>query len=531
MIRASVEEYTWDSHATIAAELTPDGMITRGNSALERLSEDAVGRPFAGLLAAEQRDAFERRLAEVEESWTSATFAFASGNAGAASDRLVWLRRSGAEVLVVAEPATGEQERLVEKVLELNDELVVTHRELVRQREDLRRAAERIRNLEAISAAGLSDLRLDELLAEVLRLIARAVGSDRAVLLLREDDELVARAAVGLRGVKLQDIRVPVGAGVAGGIAVDGEPRLIDDLSTVTVHSAYLRESSRSMAAVPLSLDDEVFGVLHVTSDEPARFGEDDLSLLVPAAERAALAIGRARVIERERNIAETLQRALLPDALPDIKGLELAARFAAGANVEVGGDWYDAYPLPSGELAVVIGDVAGKGLPAATLMGELRAGLRAYALEGGTPIETLARLNRLAERSFQMATVALLLIDPLTGAARFGSAGHLPPLRLDSSGRPSFLLGGASAPLLAFDGDVEPVLLALDPGDRVLLYTDGLVERRREAIDDSLARLQDAAGGFRGSLDELCDHLMTTMSAGSEGPRDDTAVIALERR
>ena len=118
---------------------------------------------------------------------------------------------------MVAEPASGEQERLVEKVLELNDELVVAHRELVRQREDLRRAADRIRNLEAISAAGLADLRLDDLLAEVVRLIARAVGSDRAVLLLREDDVLVARAAVGLRGVALGDIRVPVGAASPAG--------------------------------------------------------------------------------------------------------------------------------------------------------------------------------------------------------------------------------------------------------------------------------------------------------------------------
>ena len=296
----------------------------------------------------------------------------------------------------MAEPAVGEQERLVEKVLELNDELVVANRELVRQREELRSAAHRIRNLEAISAAGLVNLRLDDLLDEVLRIIAEAVGSPRAVLLLLDGDVLVARAAVGLVGVELDVIRVPLGVGVAGTIADDNTPRVIPDLAQVEVHSAYLRESSRSMAGVPLTLDGKVIGVLHVSSGELDRFGEDDLGLLVPAAERAALAIGRAQVLERERRIAETLQRALLPDSLPTIDGLELAALFTPGAGVDVGGDWYDALPLPSGELAVVIGDVAGKGLQAATVMGELRAGLRAYAIEGGAPMETLPRLNRL---------------------------------------------------------------------------------------------------------------------------------------
>ncbi len=531
MIRARLEDYTWDSHATVAAELAADGTVVRGNRALERLAgAEPAGTAFSALLVAAQRDAFERVLAEAEEAWSSGTFAFAAG-AGVASDRLVWLRRVGDGVLVVAEAATGEQERLVEKVLELNDELVVAHRELVRQREELRAAADRIQNLEAISAAGLADLSLADLLAEVVRLIARAVECERAVLLLREGDEMVARAAVGLRNVTLEEIRVPVGRGIAGGIAEDGRARLITDLAQADVYSEYLKRSARSMAAVPLTLDEEVIGVLHVTADEPGRFGEDDLSLLVPAAERAALAIGRARVIERERRIAETLQRALLPDVLPDVQGLTLEARFAAGANVEVGGDWYDAYPLPSGELAVVIGDVAGKGLNAATLMGELRAGLRAYALEGGSPIETLARLNRLAERSFHMATVALLLIEPATGRARFGSAGHLPPLRLDPAGRASLLHGGASAPLLAFDdGGVEPLAIELAPGERVVLYTDGLVERRTEAIDESLARLQATADGFEGTLAELCDHLMVAMPVG-DGPRDDTAIIALERR
>jgi putative methionine-R-sulfoxide reductase with GAF domain len=531
MIREQIEGYTWESATMLAATLAPDGTVLEANPALERLAGDGLaGSAFDGLIQPAQRDAFDRRLTAAEHRWTRATFAFSGAGAETATDRQVWLRRAGDTVLLVAEPAVGEQERLVEKVLELNDELVVAHRELVRQREELRSAAERINKLEAISAAGLLNLRLDDLLHEVLRIIADAVGSERAVLLLREGDDLVARAAVGLVGVELHEIRVPIGVGVAGGIARDNAPRVIPDLSKVEVHSAYLRESSRSMAGVPLTLEGKVIGVLHVSSGELSRFGEDDLGLLVPAAERAALAIARAQVVERERRIAETLQRSLLPQSLPTIEGLELAARFLPGAGVEVGGDWYDALPLPSGELAVVIGDVAGKGLRAATLMGELRAGLRAYAIEGGAPMETLARLNRLALRSFQMATVLLMHVAPDHGRVVYGSAGHLPPLLLAADGSARFLRDGASTPLLVLREDVADGVAELAPGDALVLYTDGLVERRREPIDDSLERLRTAAEGLDGGVEALCDGLIERLRPPAGTPHDDIAVIALRR-
>jgi sigma-B regulation protein RsbU (phosphoserine phosphatase) len=534
MIRAAVEGYTWDSHAMLAADLAADGTVIRANATLQRMAGGRLaGRAFVELIATAQREAFERRVAAAGPEWTSGTFAFAARGAEIASDRCVWLRRVGDAVLLVAEPAVGEQEQLVEKVLELNDELVSVHRDLLRQRKELRAANERIRNLEAISAAGLQNLRLDELLDEILRLIAAAVDAPRAVLLLRDEreDVLVARAAVGLEGlVELSDVRVPIGVGVAGTIAAENRPRVVPDLSEIQVHSSYLREYSRSLAGVPLRLEGQVIGVLHVNSDQPNRFSEDDLSLLIPAAERAALAIARARIVERERGIAETLQRSLLPRSLPAVQGLELEARFTPGASVEVGGDWYDALPLPGGRLACVIGDVAGKGLRAASLMGELRAGLRAYAIEGGGPIETLARLDRLASRSMHMATAVLMQVDPASGEAEFGSAGHLPPLLVRADGSAVFLAGGASAPLLAFHDDVPPGTAALDPGDRVVLYTDGLVERRWEVIDDSLERLRSSAEGFDGGLDELCDHLMDSMRAPAGTPQDDIAMLAVAR-
>jgi sigma-B regulation protein RsbU (phosphoserine phosphatase) len=416
------------------------------------------------------------------------------------------------------------------EVSRLGRELATAREQLMAARAEALAAVQQIARLEAISFAGIAHLRLEDVLREVLRATAAAVGSDRAVLLLLEAEtgELVARAAIGLDETVRQGVRVPLGKGISGRIAVDGRPRVIADLREADAHSAYLREGS--MAGVPLLLDGVVIGVLHVASEALDRFGEDDLRLLVAAAERAALAIGRAQALDRERRVAETLQRSLLPERLTATAGYELAARFVPGSEVGVGGDWYDAIPLPSGDLAVVIGDVAGKGLRAATLMGALRHGLRAYAIEGGGPGETLARVDQLAQRSRHMATVLLLHADS-AGGLRFVRAGHLPPLALDPDGRATLLEGGGSTPLMVYRADVEPGTAELAPGGRVVLYTDGLVERRDEPIDASLARLLAAADGWSGSLDGLCDHLLERMAPPRGGPHDDVALIALERR
>ena len=245
-----------------------------------------------------------------------------------------------------------------------------THRELVRQRTAAEEGARRVRHLEAIAAAGLAGHDLDVVLKDVLRVIVRAVEGESGSVLLLEGDELVVRSVLGEQAD---------GQGVAEEIAADGRPRMVSG-----------EGDQPGVAGVPLVFEDRVQGVLQVRARAGASFDQADLRLLLPAAERAALAISRAQLLERERAIAETLQRALLPERLPSIGGIRLAAHFEPAAG-QVGGDWYDAVELDSGDLALAMGDVAGKGITAAALMGEMRGGARAACSGAQRPTRSCA--------------------------------------------------------------------------------------------------------------------------------------------
>ena len=233
---------------------------------------------------------------------------------------------------------------------------------------------------------------------------------------------------------------------------------------------------------------------------------------------------------EREHHIAETLQRSLLPDRLAEIPGLEIAARYVpATGGMEIGGDWYDVVSLPRGAVGLAIGDVAGHGLRAASTMGQLRMALRAYALEEESPAAVVARAHLLTARllTTEMATLVYLVFDPDTGDVRFANAGHPPPLVVGADGSTAYLEGALGPPLgVDAEADPEEARDRLEPGSTLVLFTDGLVERRGDSIRDGLDRLRREAAAARGDLEELCDHLLGSL-IGDQAD-DDVALLVL---
>jgi phosphoserine phosphatase RsbU/P len=391
--------------------------------------------------------------------------------------------------------------------------------------------ADKLRDIQSITDAALSMLDPRALLNALVDRAKEALGADTAAILLldRRSGQLVATAASGLEEEVQQGVRIPVGKGFAGRIAAQGSPVILDEVDhTKVINPILLEKGIRSLMGAPLLADGNVIGVLHVGTLSPRAFTSHDVDLLQLAADRAAVAV-QALTAQLDGAATEALQRSLLPSALPAVGGLEMAARYVPGTG-KIGGDWYDVFPLPSGEVCAVIGDVAGTGLPAAVIMGRIRSALRAYALQTADPAEVLDRLDR-KMRYFEpdaLATVLCAMVSPSRDQVRISSAGHLPPI-IAHPGQPAAEAEIAPDVLIGVSSQKRRQVSTLDfpPGAVLCLYTDGLVERRDQPIDEGIGRL--CAAVTAQDPEAVCVAVMAAMT-GYSLHTDDIALLMLRR-
>jgi PAS domain S-box-containing protein len=291
---------------------------------------------------------------------------------------------------------------------------------------------------------------------------------------------------------------------------------------------ALLAGGVHTIMAVPLIARGITLGVATFwRAEHPEPYGQADVRLASGLASRAAVCIDNARLYTRERTTAVTLQRSLLPRAIPQVPGLEIAHRYQpASQTAEVGGDWFDVIPLKDGRAALVVGDVTGHGIHAAALMGQLRTTTAALARLGCPPGEIMAQLNGVVAGHGEEAGATCLYAhyDPDSRRCRLTSAGHLPPALRHPGGSTEFIDTPGGVMLGAGPSCYPATDIDLPPGSVLALYTDGLIEHPGQDIGTGMARLaRTLAAGPASSLDDLCDSLLAGLGARA---RDDIALL-----
>lgn len=290
----------------------------------------------------------------------------------------------------------------------------------------------------------------------------------------------------------------------------------------------------RSHMAVSLDVGAGPGATLLLGLSDPGRpvYTADDLAFARTLGDAVGVLLARARVQEEEHRVALGLQRALLPDALDPDPRVTVGARYApAGGELEVGGDWYDAFALPDGRIGLAVGDVVGHGLEAAADMGGLRIALAALAPHASGPAELLTLLDDFAAgpNGTSFATVCYAILDPATGTLIYASAGHPPTLVVSPAGETTWLDGAASIPLCGMQRAQRPeASVVLPPGALLIMYSDGLIERRRQRLEAGMERLAAIALEARGGdVGEVCDVVMGGMM-GDVVTDDDAVVLCL---
>jgi serine phosphatase RsbU (regulator of sigma subunit)/anti-sigma regulatory factor (Ser/Thr protein kinase) len=387
----------------------------------------------------------------------------------------------------------------------------------------------------SIADSALGYMSLEDMLSELLDRVRGSLDVDTAAVLLLDEDRgvLVARAARGLEEEVRQGVQVPLARGFAGRVAAEARPIVIEDLDHAEVVNPILRQKGiTSMLGVPVQVEGRVIGVMHIGTLVRRDFNENDETLLQLAADRAAVAIDNARLSE-QRAVTEIMQRSLLPDALPQIPGMRFSAKYLpAGSGVKIGGDWYDVFQLPNGRIAFVIGDVVGRGVLAASVMAEIRTALRAYMSQGHMITEVISLLNELlvAMGRSRGATLSLLELDPEAEEVEIVTAGHLPPLLIEPAGHACLLEQTPGLPVgVRIGNSYQACRYPFPTGSRLLLYTDGLIERRGESIDEGFQRLTSAAQAAAQRTDSSFADRVYRALVDETPLEDDIALLAIE--
>jgi GAF domain-containing protein/anti-sigma regulatory factor (Ser/Thr protein kinase) len=401
----------------------------------------------------------------------------------------------------------------------------------------LRVRSERIQRLTASLSGSLTQRDVAEVVVDAL---VQAAGADAAALsVVVEERQLQKKLFYRGYADELQEswLEVPLDTPTPGNRALANRSLVfyetLGSLAPEFPEAAtdMRRTDHESFLFVPLIVGGKANGLVVTSWADRVTLSDEDRVFIETLASQAAQALDRARHFESERTIAETLQRSVLPASLPRVAGIQLSARYLPGTEeVDVGGDWFDAIQLGNGRLGLAVGDVVGKGVQSAATMAQLRNALRAFALDQMKPSSTVARLNRLTDElsDSAFATAVYAVLDPKTRVCRFTSAGHPPPLVVYPNGVAVFLEGGRGLPLgTGAATTYAQRTVELPIGSTLVLYTDGLVERRGEAIDVGLERLRTAAEEGPSDPERLVEHVLSRL-VGVNERGDDIALLAV---
>jgi serine phosphatase RsbU (regulator of sigma subunit)/PAS domain-containing protein len=367
----------------------------------------------------------------------------------------------------------------------------------------------------------------DELLGQIVKLVVPTLADSCVVFLPTADGKLVASALghdVPARAAQLAGLRAhpiaPAGPLLSQRAYTSGTTQLSTNATADMPAWAEAEPDAmsivklmrpRSAISTPLFAGQAPLGVISLYRGAGrAAFSETDVSVVEELSRRLAVGLANTDTFAREHAIAETLQRALLPDALPQIPGLDLAVRYLpATEGATVGGDWYDAFPLADGRVGLVIGDVSGHNIASASTMGQLRSLLRAYAIDNLSPGRALERTNAAVAQLLPdaLATVVYAVLDPATGDLAYANAGHPPPIVATGAGQAEYLDDTAGTMLGACaTASFTTRHRRLPPGASLLCYTDGLIEHRRHDIDEGFAALSETLQRSRpSSAEQTC--------------------------